>query len=52
MARMDETAARADTQAEHAFEQRLRVATPHAYVTPLIIAANVVVFAVMIALGV
>jgi rhomboid protease GluP len=52
MTRMDETVARADTQPEQAFEQLLRVATPYVYVTPLIIAANIVVFAVMIALGV
>jgi rhomboid protease GluP len=47
---MDETAAQA--QAEQDFNQRLAAATPHAYVTPLLITANVTVFAVMAGLGV
>lgn len=47
---MDETAAHA--QAEQDFYQRLNVATPRVYVTPLLVAANVVVFLVMAALGV
>ncbi len=47
---MDETAVHA--QAEQDFYQRLVAATPRAYVTPLLIAANVVVFAAMAALGV
>lgn len=33
------------------FQQRLNEATPHAYVTPALIAANVIVFAAMAALG-
>ena len=46
MTRMD------DPHAEKEFERRLRATTPHAYVTPLIIAANLGVFVVMVALGI
>ncbi|HEV7822069.1 MAG TPA: rhomboid family intramembrane serine protease [Burkholderiales bacterium] len=49
---MDNPAAPIDTQQEQAFERLLHEATPHAYVTPLIIAANIIVFAAMVALGV
>jgi rhomboid protease GluP len=47
---MNETPEQA--HAEEYFYQRLTAATPRAYVTPLLIAANVAVFAVMVALGI
>jgi rhomboid protease GluP len=51
MARMsDPVSAPADV--ERNFAQRLSAVTPHTYVTPLIIAANIIVFAVMVALGI
>ena len=51
MARMsDPVSAPADI--ERNFAQRLSAVTPHAYVTPLIIAANIIVFGVMVALGI
>ena len=50
MPRMNDTAAAAPD--EHEFDQHLIAATPYAYVTPLIIAANVALFAVMVALGI
>ncbi|MEO8442637.1 MAG: rhomboid family intramembrane serine protease [Betaproteobacteria bacterium] len=49
---MDDQAACANPHAEKEFEQRLLATTPHAYVTPLIVAANLGVFAVMVALGI
>ena len=52
MTRMDDEAVAANPHAEKEFELRLRATTPHAYVTPLIIAANLGVFAVMVALGI
>ncbi len=52
MARMDDPAASATSHAEEDFERHLIAATPQAYVTPLIIAANIAVFAVMVALGI
>ncbi len=52
MSRMDEPATAAPAHNEQDFHRRLIAATPHAYVTPLLVAANVAVFAVMAALGV
>ena len=52
MARMDDPAASTTSHGEHDFEQHLNAATPHAYVTPLIVAANIAVFAIMVALGI
>ena len=51
MARMNDPL-RASADIERNFAQRLSAVTPHAYVTPLIIAANIIVFAVMVALGI
>jgi rhomboid protease GluP len=50
MARMNDLPASTPTEQE--FQQHLITATPYAYVTPLLIAANVAVFAVMAALGI
>jgi rhomboid protease GluP len=52
MSRMDDFTAAAPAPNEQDFLQRLGAATPRAYVTPLLIAANVAVFAIMVALGV
>jgi rhomboid protease GluP len=52
MSRMDDPATAAAAHIEQDFHQRLIAATPHAYVTPLLVAANVAVFAVMVALGI
>ncbi len=52
MPRMNDTAAAAAAPDEHEFDQHLIEATPCAYVTPIIIAANVVLFAAMVALGI
>jgi rhomboid protease GluP len=49
MPRMSDAPLSAD---EHEFKRRLAAATPHAYVTPLVVAANIVVFAVMVASGI
>ena len=51
MARMSDPVS-APAEVERNFAQRLSAVTPHAYVTPLIIAANIIVFAVMVALGI
>ncbi len=52
MARMNDLSVTAPTPDERDFDQHLLAATPHAYVTPLLVAANVAVFAVMAALGI
>ena len=52
MARMDAPAASTKSHIEQEFEQRLIATTPYAYVTPLVIAANIAVFAVMVAQGI
>ena len=52
MTHMDDPVASANPHAEKEFARRLLATTPHAYVTPLIIAANLAVFAVMVALGI
>ena len=49
---MDDPHAATPAHAEEDFRQRLAAATPHAYMTPLLIAANAAVFVVMAALGV
>ena len=51
MSRMDDTNPAAD-HAEQDFQQRLTTATPRAYVTPLLIAANLAVFGAMAVLGI
>ena len=45
-------AAAADSNAEQEFQQHLTAATPHAFVTPSLMAINVTVFAVMAVLGI
>lgn len=53
MSRMDDpAAAAADSNAEQEFQQHLTAATPHAFVTPSLMAINVTVFAVMAVLGI
>jgi rhomboid protease GluP len=49
---MDEPSAAGSAQIEQDFHQHLAAATPRAYVTPLLIAANITVFAVMVAMGI
>src|SRR5471032_1491201 len=52
MSRMDDSATAAPTHIEQDFQQRLIAVTPHVYVTPLLVAANVSVFAIMAVLGI
>ena len=49
---MDEPSAAGSAQIEQDFHQHLIAATPRAYVTPLLIAANAAAFAVMVAMGI
>ena len=51
MSRMDDPATAADSNAEQEFQQHLTAATPRAFVTPSLMAINVVVFVVMAVLG-
>lgn len=52
MTRMTDSVIALQDPVEQKFRQRLLAATPHAWVTPLLIAANVAVFAVISAVGI